>query len=440
MNTYKDLFEEAPTPRIGTKKKPASAPAPAPASASAPASAPTPASAPHKKTLLPVDPKVKALQQQILKKDPNALPKYGADGRMGSETRAAMQRLGITGATGQSPAAGSPLPNGTLSSGDAEIDKRMSDNAAYFKMTPDQRKAADAEAAKKLSQSNPSLTQQLTNYLGSGTPNMNQQNESKKFTNTVDEIKYYSQILEDTQIDEFKTYDSMRNPPTLPDAIKARELGRFNPEYGLNAKFATPQTKTQPLDLKNPVPNKPIPGGTTDTSKPFAFPQPDAKTFNPAQTSNADDEANADYNQGLEYDDNAQAAAAEKAQAITDLNGTPMSKNAEPYNSDPYGIVPPATNFPSTQSGNKSAPASATAPKPMPKPDPKVKAAQQTLINFGYLPKGADDGIMGPKTREAQKQLQAAYNSSPQPVNPMQEHVTFSNGDSVARIIQLSRR
>ena len=389
---------------------------------------------------MPVDPKVKALQQQILKKDPNALPKYGADGRMGSETRAAMQRLGITGATGQSPAAGSPLPNGTLSSGDAEIDKRMSDNAAYFKMTPDQRKAADAEAAKKLSQSNPSLTQQLTNYLGSGTPNMNQQNESKKFTNTVDEIKYYSQILEDTQIDEFKTYDSMRNPPTLPDAIKARELGRFNPEYGLNAKFATPQTKTQPLDLKNPVPNKPIPGGTTDTSKPFAFPQPDAKTFNPAQTSNADDEANADYNQGLEYDDNAQAAAAEKAQAITDLNGTPMSKNAEPYNSDPYGIVPPATNFPSTQSGNKSAPASATAPKPMPKPDPKVKAAQQTLINFGYLPKGADDGIMGPKTREAQKQLQAAYNSSPQPVNPMQEHVTFSNGDSVARIIQLSRR
>ena len=43
----------------------------------------------------PVDPKVKALQQRILAKDPNALPKYGADGRMGQETQAAMQRLKI---------------------------------------------------------------------------------------------------------------------------------------------------------------------------------------------------------------------------------------------------------------------------------------------------------------------------------------------------------
>jgi len=43
----------------------------------------------------PVDPKVKELQQRILAKDPNALPKYGADGRMGTETQAAMQRLKI---------------------------------------------------------------------------------------------------------------------------------------------------------------------------------------------------------------------------------------------------------------------------------------------------------------------------------------------------------
>ena len=43
----------------------------------------------------PVDPKVKALQQRILAKDPKALPKYGVDGRMGPETRAAMQRLQI---------------------------------------------------------------------------------------------------------------------------------------------------------------------------------------------------------------------------------------------------------------------------------------------------------------------------------------------------------
>jgi len=47
------------------------------------------------KTLLPVDPKVKELQDRILAKDPNALSKYGADGRMGPETRAAMARLGI---------------------------------------------------------------------------------------------------------------------------------------------------------------------------------------------------------------------------------------------------------------------------------------------------------------------------------------------------------
>jgi hypothetical protein len=41
------------------------------------------------------DPKVKALQDRILAKDPNALPKYGADGKMGPETRAAMAKLGI---------------------------------------------------------------------------------------------------------------------------------------------------------------------------------------------------------------------------------------------------------------------------------------------------------------------------------------------------------
>ena len=327
------------------------------------------------------------------------------------------------------PATGTPLPNGTLSSGDAEIDKRMSDNAAYFKMTPDQRKAADAEAAKKLSQSNPSLTQQLTNYLGSGTPNMNQQNESKKFTNTVDEIKYYSQILEDTQIDEFKTYDSMRYPPTYPDAVKARELGRFNPEYGLNAKFAKPKT----------TPSVEIPQGAEAEQL--------AKSVQARADANASS-ANADYEQGMTDDDIRLAFNAGKQPGYgptpdTTANpvntapfGTPMQKDAAPYNNDPYGIVPPATNFPSSQSGNKSAPASATAPKP----DPKVKAAQQTLIQLGYLPKGSDDGIMGKQTREAQKQLQAAYNSSPQPVNPMQEHVSFGEMDSLARIIQLSRR
>jgi len=41
------------------------------------------------------DPKVKALQDRILAKDPNALPKHGADGKMGPETRTAMAKLGI---------------------------------------------------------------------------------------------------------------------------------------------------------------------------------------------------------------------------------------------------------------------------------------------------------------------------------------------------------
>jgi hypothetical protein len=44
----------------------------------------------------PVDPKVQELQKRILAKDPNALPKYGADGRMGAETQTAMTRLGIS--------------------------------------------------------------------------------------------------------------------------------------------------------------------------------------------------------------------------------------------------------------------------------------------------------------------------------------------------------
>lgn len=38
---------------------------------------------------------VKDIQDRILAKDPKALPKFGADGQMGPETRAAMARLGI---------------------------------------------------------------------------------------------------------------------------------------------------------------------------------------------------------------------------------------------------------------------------------------------------------------------------------------------------------
>jgi hypothetical protein len=38
------------------------------------------------------DPEIQAMQKKILAKDPNALPKYGADGRMGPETQAALAK------------------------------------------------------------------------------------------------------------------------------------------------------------------------------------------------------------------------------------------------------------------------------------------------------------------------------------------------------------
>ena len=45
----------------------------------------------------PKDPKVAHIQNKILAIDPNALPKFGADGRMGAETRAAMQKYNVVG-------------------------------------------------------------------------------------------------------------------------------------------------------------------------------------------------------------------------------------------------------------------------------------------------------------------------------------------------------
>lgn len=39
---------------------------------------------------IPVDPKVQAMQKEILAKDPNALPRFGADGKLGPETVKAM--------------------------------------------------------------------------------------------------------------------------------------------------------------------------------------------------------------------------------------------------------------------------------------------------------------------------------------------------------------
>jgi hypothetical protein len=41
---------------------------------------------------IPVDPKVKTMQDELLAKDPNALPRFGADGKLGPETAAAMAK------------------------------------------------------------------------------------------------------------------------------------------------------------------------------------------------------------------------------------------------------------------------------------------------------------------------------------------------------------
>ena len=65
------------------------------------------------------------------------------------------------------------------------------------------------------------------------------------------------------------------------------------------------------------------------------------------------------------------------------------------YDSDPkavkyFNMTPPP----------KAAPAKVKA-----KPDPKVIELQKELVAYGFLPQSDVDGIMGPKTREAQKLL-----------------------------------
>lgn len=84
------------------------------------------------------------------------------------------------------------------------------------------------------------------------------------------------------------------------------------------------------------------------------------------------------------------------------------------------------------------------APKNPSQLNPKVKEAQQILIKFGYLPAGADDGIMGPATKKAQQEFKTAYETGPQPVNPTaaptMEHVSYGEADSLARIIHLAGR
>lgn len=72
-------------------------------------------------------------------------------------------------------------------SGDPALDARISDNSAYFKMTPEQRKAADAAKNSGQQASNPVKEHVIKTH---------------RFTNNVDEIKYYSQILKEQENDE----------------------------------------------------------------------------------------------------------------------------------------------------------------------------------------------------------------------------------------------
>lgn len=69
--------------------------------------------------------------------------------------------------------------------------------------------------------------------------------------------------------------------------------------------------------------------------------------------------------------------------------------------------------------------------KPAMRPDPIIKAAQLGLIAGGFLPSGADDGILGPRTKEAYAKFSAT-----QSVN---EHVSFGAIPELARIMTLAR-
>lgn len=75
---------QTPPENGGVEVKPVAEPAATVEPAAEPAA---PAVTAPEKKLLPVDPKVKGFQDEVKKLDPKAFPKYGADGRMGSETQ-----------------------------------------------------------------------------------------------------------------------------------------------------------------------------------------------------------------------------------------------------------------------------------------------------------------------------------------------------------------
>ena len=338
-----------------------------------------------------------------------------------------------------SPAA-APTTTSTapVSSGDPALDARIADNAAYFK---NRQTVAQPTT--------PATTQ--TAYNSSVTPtNLTYARESKQFTNTIDEMKYYSEILAEAQLSELNVGKAL---PKIGDALSgvkaglqgkhipqsmdpatgrfgstsqvAKDARSFTKEYapkigaGIGAAgagvaaYQGDGSNAYSTGTSNPVLDT-IPQGTPKNpygNVPQAIQHP-----HPDMTSAQDDMASTD-----------QFNSDQAAQKLNDLGK-------------------PTASLPNMNTGNlpqsPKLPGTSTKAQDAPKPNPKVKEAQKILIQFGYLPKGADTGVMDNVTKDAQRQFQTAYKSGPQPVNPtapMMEHVSFGEMDSLARIIQLAK-
>jgi hypothetical protein len=160
----------------------------------------------------------------------------------------------------------------------------------------------------------------------------------------------------------------------------------------------------------------------------YAAPTPQAHQFNPSDTSYAQDHP-----------------------PVDDLSGPSDLDAVHPYSTAPHADKPHPAGQPKT---------------PKAKFDPAVQKLQYELQAKGYPIKA--DGILGPKTQQAidwenqsantqdritgYDELKADMDQSIAPsepfdntqgdfdhADPIAEHVTFSQGDSLARIIQLAR-
>ena len=370
------------------------------------------------------------------------------DGFIGPQTMMALAKQGIQPPAGfqmagkkapttpvaKAPAAAPSTSTAPVSSGDPALDARIADNAAYFK---NRQTVAQPTT--------PAATQ--TAYNSAVTPtNLTYAKESKQFTNTIDEMRYYSEILAEAQLSELnvgKAMDALSGvkaglqgkhiPQSMDPATGrfgstsqvAKDARSFTKEYapkigaGIGAAgagvaaYQGDGSNAYSTGTSNPVLDT-IPQGTPENpygNVPQAIQHP-----HPDMTSAQDDMASTD-----------QFNSDQAAQKLNDLGK-------------------PTASLPNMNTGNlpqsPKLPGTSTKAQDAPKPNPKVKEAQKILIQFGYLPKGADTGVMDNVTKDAQRQFQTAYKSGPQPVNPtapMMEHVSFGEMDSLARIIQLAK-